>query len=190
MIFFDEFFKLGFEGKLSDQSVFKKENLEEFSLQNALYFYLLKENNKLSEKHCELISTENKLIKNRIKKEMYFKVLGKIQKKYTGKGKEFLKNFTELSLHIKLLVFEWTKIKENIRNGQEYFEIENGSQDDVKRKYNELVKRYHPDMISGDHKFQEKFQEVQENYDKLRKSYKERKKLVDDCFKILDQGEK
>lgn len=40
------------------------------------------------------------------------------------------------------------------------------SMDEIKRKYRELCKRYHPDLVSGD---ADKFEEVSKAYDYLKK---------------------
>ncbi|NLL80795.1 MAG: J domain-containing protein [Tissierellia bacterium] len=62
---------------------------------------------------------------------------------------------------------------------KDYYEIlgvdKNASEDDIKKSFRQLAKKYHPDLNPGDNKAQEKFKEVNEAYEVLGDPEKKKK---------------
>lgn len=62
---------------------------------------------------------------------------------------------------------------------KDYYKIlgvdKNSSQDEIKKVYRKLAKKYHPDLNPNDHKAQEKFKEINEAYEVLGDADKKKK---------------
>ena len=66
---------------------------------------------------------------------------------------------------------EFERVKMKLADKRDYYEIlgvnKNSSEDEIKKAYRRLAKKYHPDLNPGDKESEQKFKEVNEAYDVL-----------------------
>lgn len=66
---------------------------------------------------------------------------------------------------------EFERVKVKLADKRDYYEVlgvdKNSSEDEIKKAYRKLAKKYHPDLNPGDKASEQKFKEVNEAYDVL-----------------------